>query len=308
MEKPVLNQSPVIFKSDTHQYFLKKNELQGITQTLIKRAYPDTYKRPDIYTEEQWQEILNNAAAKGSVMHETIELHDELGIESDLPELQNYKKVLAENDLEVLASEYVVSDEKHYATAIDKVLMRRSDGGIILVDFKRTFTMHIENVTVQQSICKRWFEKLNPKLKVAAIYVLWMRDDQYKFIELKPWADEALDYLIDCDINDKPFELAKIYGDLPVRFAEVEDEVARLEIDLKAAQERQKTLKQGLYDLMTNNNIKSWTGSRLKLTRVLPTTSETFDTKAFKEEHPDLYKQYVKPSQREGSLKITIVK
>lgn len=307
MDTTVLNRSEVTFRSDTHQYFLKDKELKGITGTLIRRAYPDTYSRPDRYTEEEWKEILANAAAKGSVMHETIELYDELGIDSDLPELQSYKRIREEYGLQVIATEYVVSDEEHYATAIDKVLMR-PDGGIILVDFKRTSDLHTENVTLQQSICKRWFEKLNPNLPVSDIYVLWMRDEQYKFLKLKPWADEALDYLIDCDINGKPFELAEIYGDLPTRFAEVEDEVARLELEVKAAQEKQKTLKQGLYDMMTEHNIKSWTGSRLKLTRVLPTSSETFDSKAFKADHPELYEQYRKTSQRDGSLKITVIR
>ena len=143
MENPVLNESAVTFKSDTHQYFLEGKELKGITSTLIRRAYPNTYAKPDNYTEEQWQEILANAAAKGSNMHETIELHDELGIESDMPELNSYIRIKEENNLTVLATEYIVSDEKDYATAIDKVMMRE-DGGIILVDFKRSAVIQVD--------------------------------------------------------------------------------------------------------------------------------------------------------------------
>ena len=81
-------------------------------------------------------------------MHETIELYDELGIESDLKELANYKNVLKENNLKVLASEYIVSDNEHYATAIDKV-MQDADGNIILIDLKRTSVLHTENVSLQ---------------------------------------------------------------------------------------------------------------------------------------------------------------
>lgn len=306
MEIPVLKKSPVTFKSDTHQYFLGDKELKGVTSTLIKRAYPDTYKKPDAYTEEQWQEILANAAAKGSNMHETIELYDELGAMSDLPELQSYIRIKQEKHLTVLATEYVVSDEEHYATAIDKVMMNL-DGGIILVDFKRTYDLHIDNVTLQQSICKRWFEKLNPDLKVAGIYVMWLRDDRFRFESLTPWADEQLDLLIESDIKDESFDIATTYGDLPVKFAEVESEVARLELAVKAAQERQKELKQGLYDLMESHNIKSWTGSKVKLTRVLPTKKTTFDSKAFKEAHPNLFKEFSKESVSAGSLRITVV-
>jgi len=308
MEIPVLKQSPVTFRSSDHTYWKGKKELKGITQTLIKRAYPDTYSKPDRYTEEEWQQVLDNAAAKGSVMHETIELYDELGIESDLPELKSYIRIIKENDLQVIATEYVVSDEKHYATAIDKVCMRRSDGAIILIDFKRTYELHTENVTLQQSICKRWFEKLNPGLKVAAIYVLWMRDEQSKFIELRPWADEALDYLKECDLKDEPFDINRLYGDLPVKFASAEDEIAKLELWIKEATERRDMLKEGLYNVMAKYDVKSWTGQRVRLTRTLPTTSEGVDTRRLKEEQPDIFNQYKKVSTRKGSLTITVLK
>lgn len=307
MELPVLKKSPVIFKSDTHQYFLGKKELKGITSTLVHRAYPDTYKRPDKYTQEEWEEILANAAAKGSNVHETIELYDELGAVSDLPELQSYIRIKNENHLTVLATEYVVSDEKDYATAIDKVLVRE-DGSIILVDFKRTSAIHIENVTCQQSICKKFFEKQNPGLTVSGIYLMWLREDKSKFVELTPWADEAIDLLIKSDKEDVPFDIMATYGNLPAKFAEVEAEVARIETEVKRMQETQKLMKDGLYKLMEEANVKSWTGSKLKLTRVLPTTGKTFDAKRFEEEHPDLYKEYLKDSTRSGSLKITVVK
>ena len=307
MEIPVLNQSPVTFKSDTHQYFIDGKELNGVTSTLIRRAYPDTYKKPDNYTEEQWQEVLANAAAKGSNMHETIELYDELGVASDLPELQSYIRIKQENQLMVLATEYVVSDNEHYATAIDKVMMR-PDGGIILVDFKRTYSLHIDNVTLQQSICKRWFEQLNPDLRVAAIYVMWLRDYESKFMELQPWGDELLDALIQCDLEDKDFApVMQTWGEFPTKFAEVEAEVARIEIAIKAAKERQEQLRKGLYDLMEANNVKSFTGSRVKLTRVLPSITEKFDSKAFKAENPELYKKYCKKSETAGSLRVTLV-
>lgn len=307
MELPVLKQSPVTFRSEDHTYWLKKKELKGITSTLVQRAFPDTYRRPENYTEEEWQEILMNAAAKGSNMHETIELYDEMGLMSDLPELQSYIRIKEENHLTVLATEYIVSDEKNYATAIDKVLMK-PDGSIILVDFKRTSTLHVENVTCQQSICKRFFEKQNPDLKVADIYVLWLRDDKSKFQKLTPWADEALDLLFKADKEGIDFDIQAIYGNLPVKFAEVEAEVARIEGEVKRLQETQKMMKDGLYKLMEEANVKSWSGSKIKLTRVLPTKGKTFDSKRFEQEHPELYKEYLKDSERSGSLKITLVK
>ena len=44
MSEIKLNTSKVRFVSETHQYFIGDKELFGITNTLIKRAYPDTYR------------------------------------------------------------------------------------------------------------------------------------------------------------------------------------------------------------------------------------------------------------------------
>lgn len=307
MKLPELKQSPVTFRSEDHTYWLGDKELQGITSTLINFAYPDTYKKPDRYTDEEWKEVLDNAAAKGSVMHETIELYDELGIDSDLPELKSYISIVKENNLTVLATEYLVSDEEHFATAIDKIFVT-PEGKIILVDFKRTSVKHYDNVALQLSICKRFFELNNPDLKVEGCYLMWLRDDKSEFRNLAVWPDEMLDDLIDSYLTGKSFDIQKTYGTLPMKFAEVEDEVARLEMAVKVAQERQKELKQGLYELMEENNIKAWTGAKVKLTRVLPQKKVSFDSKAFKEKHPDLYKEFCKESEVAGSLRITVNK
>jgi len=76
---------------------------------------------------------------------------------------------------------------------------------------------------------------------------------------------------------------------------------------VKELQDRQKTLKEGLYSLMEEAGVKSWTGSKVKLTRVLPTTKTSFDSKAFKEAHPDLFKEFSKESTSAGSLRITVI-
>lgn len=304
MELPILKQSPVTFDSKEHKYWLKDKELKGITTTLVARAYPDTYKRPDNYTEEQWQEILMNAAAKGSVVHETIELYDEIGIHSDLPELQSYIRIKEENGLTVLATEYLVSDEKHYATAIDKICLTR-DGGIILIDFKRTSTKHYDNVALQLSICKRFFEMQNPDLKVAGCYLMWLRDDKSEFTQMPVWADEMLDELIEADVKNLPYDVTSTYGDLPQKVYDVQAYLCQLEELVRAKTEELKQIKDGLCQMMLERNIKSFTTPMLKMTTVTPKPRETFDSKAFAADHPDLYKQYVKTGEVKPSVRIT---
>lgn len=299
IKKEDLVESGVIFLEDTHQYFLDGVELQGITQSLIHRAFPDTYANIP-------EEVLMRAAEKGSNIHETIQFCEENGFPGQTPEWLSYAKIKADNHLHYITHEYIVTDRVKFASAIDLVMVD-DEGKIVLCDIKTTSVRHYDNVTLQLSIYKRYFEAQNPNLKVDRIALIWVRDDDYEYRELTPWADEALDYLFECDKLDVPFELAKIYGDLPVKFAEVEDEVAFLQMQADIANSKLDELKKGLYELMEKNNVKSWTGSKVRLTRILPTTSDSFDSKRFKEEQPELYKKYTKTSKKNGSLRMTIV-
>lgn len=296
-----LNQSPVRFTSETHQYFLGDTELKGITSTLIKRAYPDTYKGVP-------QRVLNEAAAKGNLMHETIELYDEMGLESDMNELQNYKKVLAEHGLRVIASEYIVSDEEAYATAIDKV-MTDAQGNIVLVDLKRTSKIHYDNVSLQLSLCKLFFEMQNPHLKVSEIYVLRLRDDAVDFVRLNEVSTDFMKDLIYCDMTDVPFDPTEYtMGNFNVAVIAQEEAIASLETQIKELKKKQEALKSGLFEMMEKGNIKSWEGQRIKLTRSLPTEKTVFDERAFKEAHPDIYNEFLVTREVKGSLRITVLK
>lgn len=295
--KPLVT-SPVIFHEREHIYELDGVVLKGITSTLVNRAYPDTYK--DIP-----EDVLEKASEKGKIMHQLIELWDDAGIESELPELQSYKQVIQDNHLDVLATEYIVSDEQHYATAVDKVMLDEA-GQVILVDLKHTYTIHYENVALQLSICKRLFERQNPDIKVADIYVLWLRGDKAKFEKLNVVSDEFIDKLIEADLADKPFDVQTMYSDLPARFANVEKQIADYERMVKQAKAEQDKLRAGLLELMEQHNVKSWEGDMVKITRVPASEKESFDSKGFKEKHPELYNEFLKKSTVKASLRITL--
>lgn len=294
-----LRESGVVFDKASHRYHLGNKELKGITSTLVRRAYPDTYK--DIP-----EEVLMKAASRGTAIHEAIEDYEERSILSDKSELMSYVRIKESNGLEHVASEYIVTDGESYASAIDHVFVD-AEGNIILADIKTTSEKHYENVACQLSIYKRFFEQQNPDLKVGHIALIWLRGRLWEYRLLHSWSDEMLDTLFEADAKDTTFDIAATYGDLPVKFADAEDEVARLETTIKELTEKSKTLKASLYELMEQHNVKSFTGAKVKLTRVLPTESESFDTKTFKAEHADLYAQYVKKTPKSGSLRITIL-
>ena len=297
MELPVLKESGVVFNEDTHQYFLDGKELQGITSTLVHRAFPDTYK-------DVPEEMLRKAAERGTNVHEAIQFCEENGLESEMPEYRSYKQMKDANGLTYVTHEYIVTDRVHYASAIDLVFVD-AEGKIVIADIKTTYTPHYENVALQLSIYKRFFERQNPDLKVDRCVLIWLRDDRSEYKVMPVWADEILDTLIDADCNDLPFDVTSTYGDLPQKVYDVQAYLCQLEDLVKAKTEELKQIKDGLCQMMLERNIKSFTTPMLKMTTVTPKPRETFDAKAFAADHPDLYKQYVKTGEVKPSVRIT---
>lgn len=307
MEIPKLNQSPVTFDAENHRYFLNGKQLKGITSTLVRRAYPDTYATPENISEEQWEQILKNAANKGTLVHQTIELYEDLGIESDMPELKNYISIKEDNGFTNVATEYIVSDEENYASSIDHVWVS-SDGGVYLIDIKRTSEIHWDEVTCQLSIYKYLFEKQNRHLKVSGIALLWLRDEESEFRILTPLSEEAIVALIEADLNGDSFDIRKYYGGLPAMIADAEEQIVFLEADIKKRTAEYNKLKEGLLSLMQQYGVKKYSGSKVMLT-VTPSGSRTsFDTAAFKHDHAELYESYKTTIETKPSLRITIKK
>ena len=90
-------------------------------------------------------------------------------------------------------------------------------------------------------------------------------------------------------------------------------------LKLKEIEQECKKAKQQLYEEMLKNNIKSWVtpnGTKITMIMETPATTETvtaFDEGAFKEDHSELYAQYLRETQkrkggRSGYVKITLPK
>lgn len=295
-----LIKSPVVFDEVEHRYFLGDKELHGVTSTLIKRAFPDKYKEVD-------PEVLANAARKGKELHAEIEYHDNFGGESEDVRVAAYDRLKLDNGLTTIANEYTVSDEKRYASQID-IVLEGIGGEICLADIKTTFNLDKESTAMQLSIYKRFFEMQNPDLKVARIYVIWLPNRDHtiaEMVELQVVADEVLDELFNADAEDKPFEISKTYGDLPAKVYDVQQYLYDLEMEVKAKTEELKAIKEGLCSLMIEHGVKSFSTQVLKMTAATPKPRETFDTKRFAAEHPELYKEYVKIGNVTPSIRIT---
>lgn len=297
-----LVKSKVRFDEEQHRYFLDEKELSGITGTLIKKAFPDTYKGiPDA--------VLAKAAERGSVVHQNLELFDTVCnsdiniMPSVLPEVKDYNEMLISYGLHHVDSEYLVSDNENFASAIDKVLAD-NEGNIYLADIKTTATLHYDNVSLQLSIYAKWFEEQNPDLKVKEIVCMWFKNGQSKFQPLPRVADYQIDDLINAYLADDAEYQYKV--EVPEQFSALEQEYRLITARVDALKIKQDELKEKIMKMMEDNKQKSIKTQFGSYSYVAATTKQTFDTKLFKDTEPDHYEHYLKETTTKPSLRIKL--
>ena len=297
-----LVKSKVRFDEEQHRYFLDEKELSGITGTLIKKAFPDTYKGiPDA--------VLAKAAERGNVVHQNLELFDTVCssdiniMPSVLPEIKDYNEMLISYGLHHVDSEYLVTDNENFASAIDKVLAD-DEGNIYLADIKTTATLHYDNVSLQLSIYAKWFEEQNPDLKVKEIVCMWFKNGQSKFQPLPRVADYQIDDLIAAYLADDAEYQYKV--EVPEQFSALEQEYRLITARMDALKIKQDDLKEQMMKMMEANKQKSIKTNIGSYSYVAATIKKTFDTKLFKDTEPDHYEHYLKETETKPSLRIKL--
>lgn len=302
--KIVLSKSKVDFNEAEHTYRLGGKELQGITGTLIKKAFPDTYKGIP-------ESVLMKAAERGGMIHNSFELFCTV-FNSDLKsypnptqELQDFSDMLHSYGLHHVESEYLVTDGEHFASAIDGVFAD-SDGNIYLCDYKTTSTLHYDNVSLQLSIYARWFEQQNPELKVKELVCMWFKDGKSKFQPLPRVSEEKIDELITAFLsNDTEY---RYEVEIPEQFSALEQEYRLITARMDALKMRQDELKTQLMKMMEQNKQKSIKTNFASYAYVAAGKKKAFDSKLFRDTEPDHYEHYMKETETKPSIRITLKK
>lgn len=302
VKKITLNESKVTFIEESHQYFLGKKELKGVTGTLIKKAFPDTYKNIPDY-------VLMKAAERGGLTHNTFETFCSI-FDADInkypnptEELRAFYDMLISYGLHYIASEYLVTDGENFASAIDGIFAD-DEGNIYLVDYKTTATLHYDNVSLQLSIYAKWFEEQNPDLKVKKIVCMWFKNGQSKFQPLQRVSDEQIDELTNAYLtNDADYQY-KV--EVPEQFSALEQEYRLITARIDAMKIVQDDLKEKIMKMMEANKQKSIKTNIGTYSYVAATTKKTFDTKLFKDTEPDHYEFYLKDTTTKPSIRIKL--
>lgn len=286
-----LNISPVIFNEEQHTYHLGDKRLHGITTMLSRQLFPDKYTAVP-------EHILKKAAERGSAIHNACQFADVTGFPPATIEAQNYLSL--REAFTPIANEYTASDEDYFASNIDCVWEK--DGEVSLADIKTTASLDDEYLSWQLSVYAYLFELQNPHIKVSHLFGVWLRGDISKLIEVPRKSIEQIITLMECE---KRGDIIPLEKDMLITHSAISILIeAKQKADYYT--QRYKEIEEKLLGAMVANKVKSWDAGRLKATYTSSGKSSSFDAKKFQSEHPDLYNQYLKTTNRKESIRITI--
>lgn len=87
---------------------------------------------------------------------------------------------------------------------------------------------------------------------------------------------------------------------------ETSAKIAEFERKMKEIKEAEDALKQGILKEMEQKGILKVETGEMTISYVAPTDRETFDSKRFKFDHPDMFDEYVKLTPVKSSVRIKV--
>lgn len=296
-----LIKSQVIFNPDEHTYMLGGKELSGITSVISRQLFPDKYR-------DVPEDVLKKAAERGTMIHSICELVDDMGISHDSDEAQGYKELKDDWGLRYECSEYLVSDNEHYASCIDKVY-RENETDFTLGDIKTTYVLDKESVRWQLSIYAYLFELQNPGCKAVRLIGIWLRGKNHEIVEVERIPSEVVVNLLKCDSEGKqfvnPYSISPIT--LPDEYRKMERTIQEIVSQAKYWSDKKKEIADAVMMSMVEAGEYSWKGDIISFTRKKDTIRKDFDKKAFEKDYPDLYNKYLKEIPVVGSVTLKTI-
>jgi hypothetical protein len=276
-------------------------ELSGITSVISRQLFPNKYRDVPEY-------VLKKAAERGTMIHSICELVDDMGISHDSDEAQGYKELKDDWGLRYECSEYLVSDNEHYASCIDKVY-RENETDFTLGDIKTTYVLDKESVRWQLSIYAYLFELQNPGCKAVRLIGIWLRGKNHEIVEVERIPSEVVVNLLKCDSEGRqfvnPYSISPIT--LPDEYRKMERTIQEIVSQAKYWSDKKKEIADAVMMSMVEAGEYSWKGDIISFTRKKDTIRKDFDKKAFEKDYPDLYNKYLKDIPVVGSVTLKTI-
>lgn len=163
---------------DDHVYLVDGIVVKSITQ-MLKYKFGNKYDHVSETT-------LQRASERGTKVHEAIQNYCENGLESELPELRNFKFLQKQYGFKVLQNEqpvilYGFDGEPISAGRLDMVI--EMNGQIGLADIKRTSALDKEYLAHQLNLYRIAYSQ-SYGVKAEFLRGLHLREDTRKFVQI----------------------------------------------------------------------------------------------------------------------------
>lgn len=297
-----LTKSRVIFDPEAHTYTLDGVQLRGITGMIESQLFPDKYSGIPDY-------VMKKAADRGHFVHEVCELVDDLGVSHESEEAKNYQNLKEIYGLNYEVSEYLVSDNEHFASCIDKVY-RENETDFSLADIKTTYRLDKEYVRWQLSIYAYLFEMQNPGCKVVRLFAIWLRGNISELVEVERIPDGIIIELLSAEIEGRkfinPYAVPSVKTDMPLKYREMEQSIIEISEQEKYWKEQKKILMDGIMKEMVKTGAYSWKGESISFTRKKDSIRKVFDRESFERDYPGVYDKYLTDTPVSGSITLKV--
>lgn len=177
METIEINGGVLEYIDETHTYLYDGVVLPSITQ-LLKVKFGNKYNGIS-------KEVLERASIQGTAVHKAIEDYEQQCIESDLPELRNYKFLKKAYKFDCVANEVPVvlfqGDEAVACGRLDLVLAEGEQIG--LGDIKRTSTLDKNYLAYQLNLYRIAYQQCYGT-NIEFLRGIHLREDTRKYVTL----------------------------------------------------------------------------------------------------------------------------
>lgn len=302
-----LKQSNVLFNEEQHTYTLGDATLSGITSIIHHYIFPDMYSGIA-------QSVLDKAAERGTHIHHLVQLST-LGLlpDEDRPEIEPF--ITATQGIEWLASEYLVSDNQHVASAIDLIGMQ--DSKIYLYDVKTTAVLNEEYLRWQLSIYAYLFVRQNKDITLSGLKAIHIRDGKCNIVDIDPLPEDYVEALLNAYITgaetfDNPLRhIPSELSDLLTQYAANETALAEVDAARAPLDEQKKALQESIAAVLAEKGVNTIDCEQAKVTIGKDSVRQTFDFKKFADSdvykaNTDTFNKYLKTSTVKGRVTITL--
>lgn len=300
-----LKKSEVIFIENEilRGYFLKDKELSGITSYMSS-----TYLFRDKFKFVKG-DVLEKAASRGTDIHKNNQAMDEGKPYLPLKEVLAYQKIKEEHGITPIANEFIVSDEKTFATQIDMIA-----DDYKLYDFKTSQVLDKEYVSIQLSMNAYLLER-QCEVVVPAIYAIHLpKKGNAKLVQLERKSDEFIKdfFYTDKFLGEAPDESSDlplvVRDDTIQLLTDVETKLVRLDEELKKLKGHKEELMAIVEEKMRCSDIYEAKIGRLIFKRKKDYQRSSFDHKAFLDDNPTFEGKYMKTTDVKGGVSLKIEK